>query len=332
MTAVRNYLMILIAIVAIVALFGCSREITRVEQVDPGPSSCFECHSDQDPFLVAMEFAWANSWHASGRVVARSSRSSCAPCHSTEGFIQVANGEEVEGVDNPTVIHCFACHQPHSEGNFGLRKDDQIAVMDGTSYDIGSGNLCVNCHQARRDVGDYVFDGVEFSTHWGPHHGPQGDMLFGANGYEYEGYEYGETPWHRTQTDDGCVDCHYDYANTYAVGGHSFNMAVMDEEGEEVLNLGACVDCHGDDVEDFDLNMVQTDVEALLVQLGGLLETAGMVDADHHPVDGFVASADSAGALWNFLLVEEDRSHGVHNPRWAKSLLESSIDFMEGGN
>ena len=28
------------------------------------------------------------------------------------------------------------------------------------------------------------------SSHWGPHHGPQGDVLFGANGFEFEGYTY----------------------------------------------------------------------------------------------------------------------------------------------
>ena len=44
--------------------------------------------------------------------------------------------------------------------------------------------------QGRRNVNDYVFDGVTLSRYFGPHHGPQSDMLFGSNGYEYAGYTY----------------------------------------------------------------------------------------------------------------------------------------------
>jgi hypothetical protein len=330
MTDARKYIMIVVAVVAILALAGCSREITTVQQVTPSASSCFDCHSDQDPFLVSINFAWSNSWHASGRVVARSTSASCAPCHSTEGFIQVAAGEEVVGVDNPTVIHCFACHQPHSEGDFGLRKDDPTAIQDGTVYDIGAGNLCVNCHQGRRNVNDYVFDGVTLSRYFGPHHGPQSDMLFGSNGYEYAGYTYTEKPFHRSLTEDGCVDCHLKYSNTYAVGGHSFNMRSQDEEeGDEILNLGSCTGCHGE-LDDFNYNMIQTEVDSMATLLNGLLQTAGLMDATGHAQGGVTTSADSAGAVYNYLVVHEDRSLGVHNSDYAKSLLDSAIKFING--
>ena len=328
MTAVRRYLMILAALAVLVALVGCSREITRVENNDPGPSSCFACHDDNDPFIVSMEYAWSNSVHASGRVVARATRSSCAACHSTEGFIQVANGEEVTGIDNPTVIHCFGCHAPHSTSDFGLRKDDVTPLQDGTSYDMGPANLCVNCHQARRNVNDYVFDGVEMSEHFGPHYGTQTDMLWASNGYEFDGYEYGDKPFHRTMIERGCVGCHYDASNTYAVGGHSFNMvAIDDEEGEEILNLGACSGCH--DIDDYDYNDVQTEIAALEDQLRGLLFDAGLVDDTGHATDGLVVTADEGGAVFNYLFVHYDRSHGVHNSDYARDLLQSSIDFLE---
>ncbi len=35
--------------------------------------------------------------------------------------------------------------------------------------------------------------------------------------------------------------------------------------------------------------------------------------------------ATKAGALWNFMLIEHDRSNGVHNYQYAKSLLDASI-------
>ncbi len=54
-----------------------------------------------------------------------------------------------------------------------------------------------------------------------------------------------------------------------------------------------------------------------------------MVDADGHPVSSSTERTnDEAGALWNFLMVEEDRSHGIHNPQYARDLLQSSIDYF----
>ena len=41
-------------------------------------------------------------------------------------------------------------------------------------------------------------------------------------------------------------------------------------------------------------------------------------------------SADSAGAVWNYLIVEGDRSEGVHNAKYILGLLTSSIEFLNG--
>ncbi len=49
------------------------------------------------------------------------------------------------------------------------------------------------------------------------------------------------------------------------------------------------------------------------------LELAGLW-ADGGPVI-IKTSADSAGAVWNLALVEDDRSEGVHNPAYIKELL-----------
>jgi hypothetical protein len=329
MSDARKFMMIVVALAAVLALAGCTREITTVQQIVPSASNCFDCHSDQDTYIIAAGFAWENSWHASGRVVARSASAGCAGCHSTEGLIAVAAGESPVGVDDPTVIHCFGCHAPHSSSDFGLRITEPVALQDGSSYDLGAGNLCSQCHQARRNVNTYVKDENELSTHWGPHYSPQSDMLLGTNGYEYAGYDFGDMDFHRTLNEDGCVDCHFRFSNTYAVGGHSFNMRVEDDEGEEILNMKACTGCHAG-LNDYNYNMVQTEVDSMMTLLGGLLETAGMVDGTGHPVGGFMASADSAGALWNFLVAEEDRSRGVHNSDYIKGLLDSGIKFLNG--
>lgn len=333
MSLSRKYLMILVACLGLLALTACTREVTTIVQDDPQPMSCFECHDDQNTILVAAESQWANSRHASGSAVHEGTNPSCVRCHASEGLIQYANGEAPAAVTNPTPIHCFSCHQPHTNGNFDLRVTEPQVLVNGVSYDIGEGNLCVVCHQSRpgRDVAVYITEGAtnSLSSRYGPHHGPQGDMLFGTNGYEYADYDYVETPGHRTATQDGCVDCHMKaIGESNRVGGHTFAMTYEEEGGGELENLGACVLCHGEDA-DFDYEGQQTAIDAKVAELQAQLFAAGFVDAAGTPKSVKNVEQDDAGAVWNYMMVKvEDRSHGVHNPAYAMGLLQSSIDHM----
>jgi hypothetical protein len=331
MTAVRKNLMILTGLTTILALAGCSRDITYNEVVEYGPSSCFDCHSDQSTFLVAAEAQWANSRHGMGEVVFEGESAGCARCHCSEGFIDYVAGNEVTGYENPTMIHCFTCHSPHSDGDFGLRTDAPVTFANEVEGDIGSGNLCLNCHQSRRDVRSYVVEGVSVNSRFGPHYGPQGDMLFATGGFEFEGYTYGDMDFHRNQTvnEDGCLGCHFKKSEGFTLGGHSFNME-GDVEGESMLHYDACIECHAvlEDQEDFDYNGVQTEVAALLDELQTLLFAAGFVDEDGVLTSG-TRALNEAGAIYNFRMVREDRSMGVHNSDYAKDLLQSAIDYLE---
>jgi hypothetical protein len=323
---------ILAALAALmIALTGCDRNITVVEETSqPQALSCFGCHSDSasDSLkLVDAEQQWNYSRHASGSTL-NENDSSCKGCHTSEGFIARANGVAAPDViENPTAIHCFTCHAPHTNGDFRLRWTANATIMDGTTYDLGAGNICVACHQSRRDVGVYVSALTSLSSRWGPHHGPQGDMLLGSNGYEYAGYEYDRSS-HREATEDGCLDCHFKATNQYVVGGHSFNMEGMTSRGDEVFNTGACEPCHGA-VSDFNLDGVQDSVDVLVEDLKARLVTAGLVDGTTGLPKSVKTSADSAGAVWNYLLAEEDRSHGVHNPKYITGLLKSAIQYIQ---
>ena len=330
----------------IVAMFSsaCDRTITRVETVQE-PANCFACHSDQNTFIVAAEEQWKNSVHASSLNIDRGASSRCSGCHTSEGFVQRANGATVTGHDNPTPIHCFTCHAPHTEGDFGLRWTSVATLKDGTMYDLGAGNLCAACHQARRDpageIGTVGTDPFEIPEHFGPHHGNQADMLIGTNGYEFAGFNY-DISRHRSLPglEDGCVGCHFNDTSNSVVGGHSFNMkfALRTEGGdtEEIFNTAPCEDCHGDPddpiLEDFNIGFifpVQDSVKTLVGELEAMLVTAGLWE-NGHPKEGVATSVDSAGAVWNLVSVEEDRSFGVHNARYTLGLLESSIMFLEG--
>ena len=316
------------------ALAACSRNITRVEQVVQGPQACFECHADTSTFLVAAEQQWEHSKHATGETL-NENNGDCKGCHTSEGFVARATGTTIpDVVDNPTSIHCFTCHAPHTNGDFRVRWTAVATLMNGASYDLKGGNLCVACHHSRRDIRTYVTAQTTLSNRWGPHHGPQGDMLVGSNGYEYASYTY-ERSNHRSATIDGCLDCHKKTTSRNVVGGHSFNMA-WDTGSGEILNTAACAKCHGT-ISDFSevglgTTLAQDSVDVLADALQARLVTANLITVvdDVATPKSVKTSADSAGAVWNLLLVKEDRSHGVHNPKYIVGLLKSAIEFIQG--
>jgi hypothetical protein len=313
---------------------GCEREVIIEEDNDQlSSTSCFTCHGE-DGLLLAAEGEWRNSIHASGNNVDYTNRGGgydCTRCHNHQGFLEfLATGAVSGPYDQVSSVHCFTCHAPHTRGNLSLRTDAPYALENDDIFDHGAGNLCVNCHHSRYSVDD-ITDSIDVYAYWGPHHGPQGDLLNGSNGYEFTGYSYGSTGHAFAFDNSGCVGCHMGNPQThvgYRIGGHSFNME--DEESGETL-VGVCQTegCHGESAESFDYEGIQSRVDSLLVELEILLDDAGLIDTTAHPLEITIDDKNVAGALFNFLIVEEDRSHGVHNPEYIVDLLESSIAYME---
>ncbi len=322
--------MAMVAIAAVgLALASCSRKITRVDVVQQ-PQTCFACHSDTNTAIVTAQLQWQNSKHASGGTL-NENNGDCKGCHTSEGFVARATGTTIpDVVDNPTPIHCFTCHSPHTSGNLGLRWTAVATLLNGTTFDLHSGNLCAACHHARRSVSTYVTARTTLSSRWGPHHGPQADMLLGSNGYEYAGFTYDRTS-HREATTangkDGCLECHMKTTDRLVVGGHSFNMEAV-TNGDTLLNVAACAPCHGTIAEFNDVDGIQAQVGTLITDLSARLQTAGLLGSNGLP-KSVTTSADSAGAVWNLLMAQEDRSLGVHNAKYIIGLLQSSIQFLQ---
>jgi hypothetical protein len=115
-------------------------------------------------------------------------------------------------------------------------------------------------------------------------------------------------------------------------GGHTFNMTYV-YHGDEEDNVGACTTCHPS-AEDFDLDGAQTEIEELLEDLKLALADLGVFDSDtalwNVPRgDSLVVSADVAGAMINYKVVEEDRSLGIHNPPYIKALLTNTLEALQ---
>jgi len=281
--------------------------------------TCTECHNDTS-LITGKKAAWNDSIHGTGEAFVRGSSASCAGCHSGGAFSEMVaaglNPSQVESGDpNPTHQDCRTCHQIHTTytgADWALETEAPVTfyAFEGVTFDGGKGNLCANCHQPRR-----VFaaeNGVVnwSSTHYGPHHGPQGSMLLGVGG---AGEAEGKPSAHATMVEDTCVSCHVGENDD-----HSFEP-----------NVAACQGCHAD-AENFDINGLQTEVAGMLEELHEALVAKGMLTEDGTTVVGEYPEADAA-ALWNYITIEhEDKSHGVHNPAYTKALLEWSIQTLAG--
>jgi hypothetical protein len=308
-TMQKRTLLMLALVLALTVLLVSTTSVFAQE--DDG---CTSCHNDGTA-LSGRATNWADSLHGTGEAYVRGTRASCAGCHSGGAFSEMVaaglNPGEVEAGDpNPTRQDCRACHQIHTTytgEDWALETTDPVALyaFEGVTYDGGNGNLCVNCHQPRRQIADAVDGMVEVtSTHWGPHHGPQSTMLLGLSG---AGEVVGEASPHMI-VPNTCVGCHVS-----PEGGHTFEPTVA-----------ACTACHAD-AENFDINGVQTEVQAMLDELEEKLIAASLLDEEGHPTVENLPEND-AFALWNWIFIaHEDKSLGVHNADYTKALLEASL-------
>ncbi|MFC2103630.1 T9SS type A sorting domain-containing protein [Bacteroidota bacterium] len=300
--------------------------------------------------------------HAIGTWIARGTRSGCAPCHSGAGYVQWnyegrpvdGNGlpDDIETVPEATTHTCATCHDPHDATNIHQLRFQDTQLGDGApiTFELyGTGSQCMECHRSRRNGPEYSSDIENASSHYGPHHGPQADMLIGANAPDF-GVQLPSSP-HSVATENACVDCHMageltdPEGNINLVGGHSWNM--NDAEGND--HIEACAPCHGTIGTSFkdkkyyingnaDLDGNGT-AEGLQLEVHGILEM--LAELLPHDEDGDVSitedNADSVAltpeimrAGYVYFWIEEDRSFGIHNPAFTVSLLKAAIEEMGG--
>ena len=316
-------------------------DVTKISKtLDSG--DCNQCHDAPTHHFKAAE--WYNSRHT---VAVEETESGCARCHAAQGFIDYTAGTPARAVPYD-VINCTACHNPHDNSNLHqVRTLAAVTLMDKkttiTTNTAGMGVMCMNCHMSRRDATNYV-EITAGSNRYGPHHGPQADMLAGANAVNYGKVIHSSA--HRDVVEDSCVTCHMQEGEGTAAfthaGGHTFNMKW--DSGTNVVEMTeACVKCHGEIDEfnfkrqDFDGNGVvegvQTEVRGLLSRLAYLLPPVGVAKTNHSPSNIAITSSWTKPQLragYNYLFVVEDGSYGIHNLSYAVGLLKASIADLTG--
>jgi len=306
-------------------------------------ATCTQCHNFADD-VVAKIIQYDASLHGMGFTFERNG-SSCAQCHTSQGFREFwTNGPLTASVMNPAPVGCRTCHKIHDSytaTDWELRWTDAFTNYDEKAMDLttdggdASANLCARCHQTR-PLNPAITDPTSTTSmleptsyRYGPHHGPQGNMLAGIGGFDITGGKYGNS-YHTDRV--ACYDCHAADAYGKQSGGHTFIMA-YEYHGHMEDNVAGCnvEGCHSE-LEDFDYGGKQTIIEEKLETLKMKLEAAGVMDTVDHPgylVVGVEYPQKTLAVWYNYLYILEDRSLGVHNYKQANGMLDDGIAYIE---
>jgi hypothetical protein len=339
-----NFLTLILSVAVIVSLIvvsACTKEGPAGKDGEPGidgtdgTATCGVCH-DNSELVETKILQWSASIHATGGNYERNGID-CATCHTSQGFKErILTGADTTAniINDPANINCYTCHFIHdtySAQDWALRTTEPVTLwMNGETIDFGTGNLCVQCHQPRPatipDVSNPDGSFQVTSSRFGPHHGPQSTVMTGkafymvGSGYSNSSHEDAE---------NGCITCHMADAFGSQAGGHSFNIT-YEYHGSTEYNLLGCVECHGsvDDAEAA-IEEFEPEFEALLTELAAILEAEGIYNPATALANTGTYTNKVAGAYWNFITLEEDRSMGIHNPKFAKKILENTITSLQ---
>jgi hypothetical protein len=310
----------------------------------PGSSAmetCLNCHGDAatDTLgLSAIGTEYEHSTHAQGVTFERKT-APCNGCHAHEGFLgRVATGAfPTETLATSSPVRCWTCHAPHSTGNFSVRTQAPVVFLDGSgTFDSGQANLCAHCHQSRAPSPAIpaAADSIRItSTRWGPHHAPQANILAGYGGFA------GTTPLTNSrhtellgdELADACIVCHMAPVPSGGLaGGHSMHMQ-FDDHGAITENKSGCytAGCHtASSLTSFDYKGVQTEMTALMATAKGRLVGAGLLSDSDAIVANQYFTGNELRAVWNYLVVLEDRSLGMHNTAYTRGLLNAVLELV----
>lgn len=305
---------------------------------------CGQCHDSPTHHIKNYQFnqaahseaVWSNSFaqNSGAPGFEFNSLNNCIRCHDAKGYINFTNGVGTNTVGMIEAQHefitCQACHDPHGGPNdhqlrFGPSSADTLA--NGYHYTgVGYGRVCLSCHKSRRDNVAYTQGRVN-SSHWGPHHSPQGDVLLGQNAATF-----GQPPYltySHKNIQNLCIQCHMaPTADTSSqahnkVGEHTFK---MENEQYNYDNVNGCLSCHPgvtsfEDFiapQDFDgdtqIEPWEDEIEGCLQNMRIALPPSGIDSVSWQLIAADSFNVNLRKSYWNYLLLEDDQSHGFHNP------------------
>jgi len=324
-----------------------------------GTAGCVTCHTnDTELALKTAQFETSKHFVGGQNHVGYGDYhgSGCSMCHTHEGFTHAIENDVDDGGLHTaaTAMSCYTCHQIHTSytlDDYAMNFTDPVKLMmnagdafDGLEVDVtstygdpeGKGNTCVKCHQSRNEDGnlpnlDLTTPLIVQSPYYGPHYGSQGIVFGGKGGY------FAAEAGNGKHT---CISCHINNAqrtdnNGVYFGGHNMSLSAMVTDpyggGEEyVAFTAACTECHvGELTDDFDLRGIQSGVKSKLETLRVALEGAGIMTETGRIVTGVEHTQAEVAAFWNYKLVKDDGSYGIHNKTYANDLLDGALGALQ---
>lgn len=320
--------LVLIAIAALAALIvaGCQ---PAADNGDENGEEQEEGGANPGPLIEA----WAESTHAVP-VASIATRAPCAGCHDGLAFSRDVE-DPAELADRqpfgPYVVatDCRACHTGQGAEIFQAGQTEipsQTEPVEG-----GKGALCMACHN--QEIAPDITD----EEHPYPHYGPQAEVLKGIGGI-LDGLTVASTQRH-AEIEDTCVTCHM--ADDEGAG-HTFR-PTEDE----------CADCH-EDFESADAMQAGGDYDGDGSEEAFVDEVQGLMDAVQQATNAAAGSDEfrtsrgdiffisdettmTAGisqeayqGAFNWVLIDHDKSRGIHNPYFTVTLLQETYRAVSG--
>jgi len=263
--------------------------------------ACGACHSWE---LSPIYQEWSESGH--GRPVANLTalpffRDACLSCHSADYILAVDAKPTKNEVESG--VSCQVCHDPHGESELdgGLRYPAR--------------EICIRCHM-NNDVAPSTPDEPY------PHpHQTQGNIYFGVGGYLLDSVR---NSFHSNEDEfpNACVECHQTEAQINPEIPHKYKTHSFEPRVPE-----ACVRCHSGDSAISLLEQTQNSVKERLDALAGYFDetSPNYIDPAQLSGDDFV---NYNRARFNFDVVRNDKSFGVHNGNYTRALLDAAEEYI----
>lgn len=320
----RRTLLALVGVIAAASLLtaGCTT-------TSKAPSTTPSKAAAKAPDISGIVGDWVGSKHSGVIAV---DEAFCKKCHDGAVFANKTTSPTSES-DFPVATDCRVCHTGQGQE---IRTAGKVTLPAlGGSVTGGQGAVCMSCHT------NISAPTSNDKNRGAPHNNPAADVLIAFGGIRTSGATYGSTLKHATQPDT-CVTCHMQ-KNAQGVATHTF----------KVQGVQACTKCHpgitGPDIKakaDFDGNGtvegLQQEVQGLvkIVRAQLALQTNGGSVEDFQgnivfasktaTMTGAAFSDKAYNAGYNVILVEKDKSWGVHNPRFVVDLLQQSYKDLTG--
>ncbi|MDP2956193.1 MAG: hypothetical protein Q8N53_07215 [Longimicrobiales bacterium] len=304
--------------------------------------TCTQCHAG-NVVLYGKQLQYASSQHAMGGNFTRNT-TTCAVCHTHQGFLErlPTNAQATAAtIVDPVPQNCRTCHQIHktfTSADFALTATTPFALwVGGATIDLGAqaGNLCARCHQMRTLTPVPTLGGPAVtltSTRYGWHYSPVANVMTANGAYKFTGPATIPTVTHvhgdKSFNPGICATCHMASAVGVDRGGHTLKMFSVSTTGAVSQNIAGCVECHKT-VTSFNHFGLRADVDKLLDDVDNELIRIGIKTAGNHYVKPGTYKADVVAGFLNWYLFEEDKSHGIHNPPYARAVLTNTLAKMK---